>query len=143
MTSFERYSISWVKTARIYLDRRVMTIFLLGISSGFPLGVIGDPLTAWLQEHGLSKTTIGLFALAGLPYSLKILWAPILDQTQIPWLTTGLGRRRGWMILAQVMLLIGVGFLGLVILPDDVHIAAVITFLIAFFSASHLRFHLS
>lgn len=126
----------WLEAAQVYRDRRVLAITFLGISSGFPLGLLGDPLTAWLQEYGLSKTTIGLFALAGLPYSFKFLWAPLLDRLRLPGPTAGLGRRRSWALVIQVALLASVACLGLVDLPGDIYLAAAITLAIAFFSAS-------
>ncbi|MEC8165559.1 MAG: MFS transporter, partial [Pseudomonadota bacterium] len=70
----------WWQVAVVYRDKRVLAITFLGISSGFPLGILGDPLTAWLQESGLSKTSIGLFSLVGLPYAFKFLWAPAFDR---------------------------------------------------------------
>ena len=82
----------WWQIAAVYRYKRVLEITFLGISSGFPLGILGDPLTAWLQESGLSKTSIGLFALAGLPSAFKF-WAPAFDRFCIPFVTA-LGRRQ-------------------------------------------------
>jgi PAT family beta-lactamase induction signal transducer AmpG len=126
----------WWRAAGVYKDRRVLAITFLGISSGFPLGMLGDPLTAWLQEYGLSKTTIGLFGLAALPYSFKFLWAPALDSLRLPLLTARLGRRRSWAIFTQIALLAAVASLGRIDLPDGLYFAAAITLAIAFFSAS-------
>jgi PAT family beta-lactamase induction signal transducer AmpG len=126
----------WWRAAGVYKDRRVLAITFLGISSGFPLGILGDPLTAWLQEYGLSKTTIGLFGLASLPYSLKFLWAPALDGLRLPVLTARFGRRRSWAIFTQIALLAAVASLGRIDLPDGLYFAAAITLAIAFFSAS-------
>ncbi len=87
---------SWLRAGSVYLDRRVLAMVFLGISSGFPFGVLADPLVAWLYESGVSKTDIGLFALVSLPYSVKVLWAPIIDRLPLPVMTRLFGRRRGW-----------------------------------------------
>ena len=126
----------WWQVAAVYRDKRVLAITFLGISSGFPLGILGDPLTAWLQESGLSKTSIGLFALAGLPYAFKFLWAPAFDRFRIPFVTAALGRRRGWIIVSQIALFICVLSLGFVDLPDDIFLAAIVTLGVALTSAS-------
>ncbi|MEL0112663.1 MAG: MFS transporter, partial [Rickettsiales bacterium] len=84
----------------------------------------------------LSKTTIGLFGLASLPYSLKFLWAPALDSLRLPVLTARFGRRRSWAIFTQIALLAAVASLGRIDLPDGLYFAAAITLAIAFFSAS-------
>jgi PAT family beta-lactamase induction signal transducer AmpG len=84
----------------------------LGISSGFPFGVLADPLIAWLHQSGVSKTDIGLFALVSLPYSVKFLWAPIIDRLPLPVMTRFFGRRRGWALLTQAALICVVFLMG-------------------------------
>ena len=96
---------SWRVSAAVYTDRRVLALLFLGFSSGLPFGVLAEPLTAWLSDSGVSKTMIGLFALVSLPYSLKFLWAPLMDRAPLPLLTRIFGRRRGWALLTQVVLL--------------------------------------
>lgn len=103
---------SWLQTLVVYTDRRVIAILLLGFSSGLPLLLTLSTLTIWLAEEGISKTTIGLFALVGLPYSIKFLWAPLIDRLPLPPLTTLLGRRRGWAVGTQLALMIGIVGLG-------------------------------
>ncbi|MBO90063.1 MAG: MFS transporter [Rickettsiales bacterium] len=127
---------AWRSAAAVYRDKRVLVITFLGISSGFPLGILGDPVTAWLQESGLSKTSIGLFALVGLPYAFKFLWAPAFDRLSIPIVTDALGRRRGWIIVSQIALLACVLSLGFIELPGDIFLAAAVTLGVAFTSAS-------
>jgi PAT family beta-lactamase induction signal transducer AmpG len=78
--------------------RRIVVLILLGFASGLPLFLTGSTLKLWLTDEGLSLGTIGLFSFVTLPYSLKVLWAPILDRYALP----GLGRRRGWMMLMQL-----------------------------------------
>ena len=85
----------------VYRDRRLLTILLLGFSSGLPLALTGATLTVWLTEARLPMAVIGLFLLARLPYSLKFLWAPLIDRARLPWLTRRFGRRRGWALLTQ------------------------------------------
>src|SRR6202012_5900334 len=82
--------------SEIYRDRRMLTILLLGFSSGLPLALTIGVMSAWLKEAGLTKTAIGLFAFVGLPYNLKFLWAPLLDGIRIPVLAALLGPRRSW-----------------------------------------------
>ncbi len=136
MSRFAERAARWREAAGVYRDPRVLAITFLGISSGLPLGVLGEPLTAWFVEHGIDKTTIGLFALAGLPYSFKFLWAPLLDHLSLPPLTTRLGRRRGWAIATQLGLLLAIASLGFVRPETDIQAIALITLAIAFLSAS-------
>ena len=82
---------------RAFLTPRLGIMLPLGFASGLPLALTGGTLQAWLTEAGLDLTTIGLFAYVGLPYTLKFLWAPVMDRIVPPWL----GRRRGWMIVTQ------------------------------------------
>lgn len=102
----------WLDAARVYADRRVVAILFLGFSSGLPLLLTFSTLSVWLKEDGVSKTEIGLFALVGLPYTLKFIWAPLIDRLPLPPLTTLLGRRRGWCVFTQGMLVIAIIGLG-------------------------------
>ena len=76
----------------------------LGFASGLPLALTAGTLQAWLTVAGLDLRTIGIFSLAGLPYTLKFLWSPVIDRFAPPWL----GRRRGWMLGSQVALILGI-----------------------------------
>jgi PAT family beta-lactamase induction signal transducer AmpG len=96
----------------IYLDRRLVAIFAMGFASGLPLPLTMATLSYWLSTRGVDKTTIGLFALVGLPYSLKFLWAPALDALRIPWLDARLGRRRAWALVSQAALVAAILGLG-------------------------------
>ena len=97
----------------VYTERRVIGILFLGFSSGLPLALTFGTLSLWLAEEGISKTSIGLFALAGVPYTFKFLWSPLVDQMPIPLLTAWLGRRRGWALLTQLALMLSIFLLGL------------------------------
>ena len=89
-----------------YLERRMGRIFLLGIISGFPWVLIGSALSLWLQEDGLSRTTIGWAGLIFGVYAFNFLWAPFIDRIRIPWLTPRLGHRRAWIVTLQAVILL-------------------------------------
>ncbi len=96
----------------VYLRGRVLIVTLLGFSAGLPLALSGETLRVWMTERGVDFGTIGLIALAGLPYTLKFLWAPVVDALGVPWLSERLGRRRGWLIATQLALMAAILFLG-------------------------------
>ncbi len=79
---------------------RFIVVALLGFASGLPLALTGQAMQAWLSMEGLDVATIGFLSLVGLPYTFKFLWAPLMDRFELPWL----GRRRGWLILSQLIL---------------------------------------
>src|SRR5882672_2650167 len=87
---------SWREGLAVYLQRRVLIVLLLGFSSGLPLALSGSTLLVWMREAGVDLGTIGLFALVGTPYTLKFLWAPLVDALHVPFFTRQFGRRRGW-----------------------------------------------
>ena len=104
---------SWAEARKDWSNPRLIVILLLGFSSGLPLVLTLQTLGAWLKEVGVDKTTIGLFALAGTPYTLKFLWAPLVDRLEIPVLGRLLGRRRSWGLLVQAGLMVSIIGLGL------------------------------
>ncbi|MBF0186335.1 MAG: AmpG family muropeptide MFS transporter [Magnetococcales bacterium] len=97
---------------RVYGERRVLIILFLGFSSGLPLALTFGTLSVWMAEAGVSKSTIGLFALAGAPYTFKFLWSPLVDRMPIPPLTRLFGQRRGWMLATQGALILSIIGLG-------------------------------
>ncbi len=97
---------------RPYLRKNPAVAFLLGISSGFPLTLLVATLTFWLAKVGLDTTTIGLAVMVGIPYTIKFLWAPLLDKLHLPFLYQRLGQRRSWLFLIQGLLFISVWNLG-------------------------------
>src|ERR1700756_3283550 len=97
----------------VYLQRRVLIVLLLGFSSGLPLALSGSTLLVWMRETGVNLGTIGLFALVGTPYTVKFLWAPPVDALDVPLLSRLLGRRRGWLVFSQLLLMAAIVFLGL------------------------------
>ena len=84
----------WIESVKVYRDRRMLVILLMGFSSGLPLLLTLSTLSYWLKKVGVDLTTIGLFALVGLPYSFKFVWAPVVDQVRIPLLTRWLRENR-------------------------------------------------
>jgi PAT family beta-lactamase induction signal transducer AmpG len=96
----------------VYLRPRVLIVLLLGFSAGLPLALCGETLRVWLADCGVDLSTIGLLTLAGLPYTIKFLWAPVVDALDIPWLSQRFGRRRGWLLATQLVLMGTIVFLG-------------------------------
>lgn len=96
---------NWREALAVYLERRVLIVMFLGFSSGLPLALSGSTLQVWMREAGVDLGTIGLFALVGTPYTIKFLWAPLVDALHVPFLTQRFGRRRGWLLLSQLMLI--------------------------------------
>ena len=97
----------------VYLQPRVLIVLFLGFSSGLPLALSGSTLLIWMREANVDLTTIGLFALVGTPYTIKFIWAPLVDALHVPLLNRYFGRRRAWLLLSQVALMIAIGLLAL------------------------------
>src|ERR1700757_5202311 len=104
---------SWRDGLAVYLQPRVLIVLFLGFSSGLPLALSGSTLLIWMREAGVDLGTIGLFALVGTPYTLKFLWAPLVDALHVPLFTRRFGRRRGWLVFAQLILIATIILLAL------------------------------
>jgi PAT family beta-lactamase induction signal transducer AmpG len=104
---------SMAQTLAVYLQRRVLIVMFLGFSSGLPLALSGGTLAIWMRESGVNLETIGLFALIGTPYTIKFAWAPLIDALDVPILSRLLGRRCGWLLLSQFLLMAAIVFLAL------------------------------
>ncbi len=104
---------SVVEALAVYLRPRVLIVLFLGFSSGLPLALSGSTLQVWATEGGVDLKTIGLFTALGTPYTIKFLWAPLVDALDVPLLSRWLGRRRGWLILSQLLLIVAIALLGL------------------------------
>jgi len=100
--------VSWREVLTVYLQRRVLVVLMLGFSGGLPFALAGQTLQAWMTESGVDIKTIGLFAFVGTPYWTKVFWSPAVDALDIPVLTRRLGRRRAWLVLTQILLIIAV-----------------------------------
>src|SRR3954467_12476244 len=103
---------SFTDALAVYLRPRGLIVALLGFSSGLPLALSGSTLLFWAAEVGVNLKTIGLFALVGTPYTVKFFWAPLVDALDVPVLARLLGRRRGWLMLTQILLIVAIVFLG-------------------------------
>ncbi len=99
-------------TFAVYFKPRVLIVMFLGFSSGLPLALSGSTLFVWMTEAGVNLGTIGLFALVGTPYTIKFLWAPLIDALDVPVLSRRFGRRRGWLLLSQFLLIAAIVLLG-------------------------------
>jgi len=117
---------------KLFTSRNIAVMLILGFSSGLPLPLTGGTLQAWLTMTGVDLRTIGIFSLVGLPYTLKFLWSPLMDRFAPPWL----GRRRGWMILTQMCLLLGIAAMGFISPRHAPLMLASIAVFVAFISAS-------
>lgn len=104
---------SWLSALRLYLQPRVLSMLFLGYSAGLPFFLVFATLSAWLRQAGVVRSTIGMLAWVGIIYSIKFLWAPIVDRVPLPLLHRLLGRRRAWMLLAQIGLAVGLFNLSL------------------------------
>ena len=93
---------SWRETMRAWLHPRVLTMLLFGISAGLPILLIFSSLSLWLREAGVDRSTVTYFSWAALAYSFKFIWAPLADTLPLPFLTNRLGRRRAWLLAAQL-----------------------------------------
>jgi PAT family beta-lactamase induction signal transducer AmpG len=120
----------------VYLDRRLVAILLLGFSSGLPLALTFGTLTFWLAEAGVDKAAIGLFALVGIAYGWKFVWAPVVDHLSLPLLTRLFGRRRGWILLCQLGLIVSIAAMGASDPAQRLWVTALLAVLVAFCSAS-------
>lgn len=89
----------------VYLHKRVLVLLALGFSSGLPLMLVFGSLSFWLREAGLDRTTIGFLSWVAMAYTIKFLWAPLVDRLPLPFLCRWLGRRRSWMLLSQLVLI--------------------------------------
>ena len=98
---------TFLQTLALFGDRRALVMMGLGFSSGLPYMLIFDTLSAWLREAGLSLSVIGLFSLATLSFSFKFLWAPLIDRVKVPGLNGLLGHRRAWILVCQLVIILG------------------------------------
>lgn len=120
----------------VYLRRNVLIVLCLGILSGIPLALTSSVLSAMLTQYGIDIKTIGLFAIVGLPYSFKFLWAPLLDNMKVPYLSGCLGRRRAQLVLISSLLAIAIAMLGQTSPQNYILYTALAALVVAFMSAS-------
>jgi PAT family beta-lactamase induction signal transducer AmpG len=126
----------WLEAAAAYKHPRVLAMLFLGFSAGLPFMLVFSTLSAWLREVGVERATIGMLSWVGIIYSIKFFWAPVVDRLPLPVLGRLLGRRRSWMLLAQVG--IAVGLFNMAHLNPVGHLGAMaaLALLVAFSSAT-------
>jgi PAT family beta-lactamase induction signal transducer AmpG len=117
---------------KVIFSRRMFVAFIMGFASGLPLLLTITVLQAWMKEEGVDLTVIGIMSLVGIPYTVKFLWAPVMDRFTIPFL----GRRRGWLLIAQIALICSIAGLGFTNPGKNPWLVAFAAFLVTFFSAS-------
>ncbi len=113
--------LGWKDVARSLAKPKVLVMLLLGFSSGLPFMLVGNTLGFWLREGGITLTTIGFLSWVGLAYSMKFLWAPLIDKVHVPFIGKKMGLRRGWLLISQV--LISLALIGMAILKPEGGIA--------------------
>ena len=126
----------WRDAWQIYFHRRPLTLLFLGFSSGLPLLLVFGTLSFWLREAGIDRSTIGFVSWVALAYGFKWLWAPFVDRVPIPLLSRLLGRRRGWLLLTQLALLLGLVSMGAIDPRADLDRLVLVAVIVAFASAT-------
>jgi MFS transporter, PAT family, beta-lactamase induction signal transducer AmpG len=127
---------SWWQAFLIYREPKVLAMLFLGFSAGLPFMLVFQTLSAWLRQAGIERATIGMLAWVGIVYSIKFLWAPIVDRFRLPVLYRLLGRRRSWMLLAQVGVAFGLFNLAQADPAASVRFVALSALFIAFCAAT-------
>ncbi|MCQ2734388.1 MAG: MFS transporter [Alphaproteobacteria bacterium] len=120
---------------KIYFNKRMINMLFLGFSSGFPLPLVFGTLSFLLKDYGIAYTSIGLISLVKIPYSLKWLWSPIIDNVKIPFLFK-MGRRRSWAIIVQILLGISIFLMATVNPQQNLYLMAIFAFITSFLSAT-------
>jgi PAT family beta-lactamase induction signal transducer AmpG len=126
----------WLRALAAYRQPRVAAMLLLGFSAGLPFMLVFSTLSAWLRDIGIERATIGMLSWVGIVYSIKFFWAPVVDRLKLPVLDRLVGRRRGWMLVAQAG--IAIGLLGIAHTNPLGHLGTVaaLALLVAFSSAT-------
>lgn len=127
---------NWRDAWLIYARPTVLRMLFLGFSAGLPFMLVFSTLTAWLRTEDVSRTAIGFFAWVGITYSIKVLWAPVVDRVQLPMLTARLGQRRSWMLLAQAVIMLGLAGMALTDPLTQLPQLALLAVMVAFASAT-------
>ena len=120
----------------IYYSKKIFLVFVMGIASGIPLYMILSTLFIWLTRENIDISTVGLFALTQIPWSLKFTWAPFIDNYKIPILSNYLGHRKSWLLITQIFLIFSLVLLGFSNPAENLILTAFFALLTAFFSAN-------
>ena len=126
----------WLETMRAFGHPRVVTMLFLGFSAGLPLLLIFSTLSLWLREADVSRSTATYFSWAALGYSFKFVWAPIIDKMPLPWLTQLLGRRRSWLLVAQIAIISAILWMAFTNPVDNLTPMALAAVMLGFSSAT-------
>jgi PAT family beta-lactamase induction signal transducer AmpG len=127
---------SWRKAFSIYAQPRVLGMIFLGFSAGLPFLLVFSTLSAWLRDEGVARSVIGFFSWVGVTYSIKVFWAPVVDRLPLPLLTKLLGKRRSWMVVAQIGIAIGLVGMGFSDSQSQLQQIALFAVWVAFCSAT-------
>ncbi|CAM3770106.1 AmpG family muropeptide MFS transporter [Rheinheimera salexigens] len=130
------FIINGLRGLHIYFQRRVLSIFILGFSSGLPLMLVFGVLSFWLREAGVSRAEIGYFSWVALAYAFKWLWSPLADHLHLPFLHTRFGRRRSWLLLSQITVIAAIAAMAFTDPQQNLALMAAFAVLLAFASAT-------
>ncbi len=111
-TRMTTQSTGWKNAFTAFWDRRAIIMLFLGFSAGIPILLIFSSLSLWLGEAGIDKSAVTFFSWAALGYSFKFVWAPLIDELPVPVLTRSLGRRRAWLLIAQLLITLAIGIMA-------------------------------
>lgn len=128
--------VSWRQSFAVYKQPRILGLLFLGFSAGLPYLLVFSTLSAWLTDYGVSRSTIGFFSWVGIVYSVKVIWAPVVDRVRLPWLTKWLGQRRSWMLIAQLGIVLGLLLMAGLDVANELTALALIGVWVAFCSAT-------
>lgn len=129
-------SVSWINAFKIYLEKRVLILFAFGFSSGLPILLVFSTLSFWLREAGVSRASIGFFSWIALAYAFKWVWSPFVDRLPVPILTKLLGRRKAWLLLSQVAIVISLVAMAYADPNENLMFFALMAVVVAFSSAT-------
>lgn len=127
---------NWIKDLKRYGQVESLVLFCLGFSAGLPYLLVSATLSAWLKEAGLEYSAIGFFAWISLTFSIKFFWAPIIDSVRFPFICKLLGHRRGWLIVAQLGIALGLGAMSVLSPINDIMLLTFAAIFVAFCSAT-------
>jgi len=127
---------TWKQAFLVYLNPKVVGMSVLGFSAGLPFLLVFSTLSAWLRDEGVTLSVIGFFSWVGITYSIKVVWAPVVDRLPLPFLTTLLGKRRSWMLLAQIGIAAGLMAMAEQNPTEQIGLIAAIAVWVAFCSAT-------
>lgn len=127
---------SWFQAFSVYARPRVLGMIFLGFSAGLPFLLVFSTLSAWLRDEGVALSVIGYFSWVGVTYSIKVFWAPVIDHLSLPWLSRLMGKRRSWMLVAQIGIALGLAGMGAADARQQLQLIALLAVFVAFCSST-------